>query len=168
MRVAVAAESGLIDMHTHCVEMGCRLNRAQAPSCDVQLTLYTQTQHSCYRRIYACRSVLAAGSGLIDAVHSHPRWVAGCNNRDQARSCDAVDLIAITLRASRGSNTRSSSIHRRSARARRIYACRSVLAAGSGLIDAVHSHPRWVAGCNNRDQARSCDAVDLIAIILRV
>ena len=43
-----------------------------------------------------------------------------------------------------------------------------VLAAGSGLIDVVHSHPRWVAGCNNRDQARSCDAVDLIAIILRV
>ena len=154
-------------MHSHCVEMGCRLNRAQAPSCDVQLTLYTQTQHSCYRRIYACSSAGRRKRPHRCRVHSHPRWVAGCNNRDQARSCDAVDLIAITLRASRGSNTRSSSIHRRSARARRIYACRSVLAAGSGLIDAVHSHPRWVAGCNNRDQARSCDAVDL-AIILRV
>ena len=56
MRVAVAAESDLIDMHLHRVEMGCRLNRAQAPSCDLQLTLYTQTQHSCYRRIYACSS----------------------------------------------------------------------------------------------------------------
>ena len=140
MRVAVAAGSDLIDMHLHRVEMGCRLNRAQAPSCDLQLTLYTQTQHSCYRRIYACSS-----AGRRKRPHRCRALTSemGCRlNRDQARSCDAVDLIAITLRASRGSNTRSSSIHRRSARARRIYACRSVLAAQEAASSMPCTHIR--------------------------
>ena len=53
------------------------------------------------------------------------RWVAGCNYRAQARSCDAVDLVYTDAALVLDVSTRV-----------------GVLSAGSGLID-VHSHPRW-------------------------
>ena len=64
------------------------------------------------------------------------RWVAGCNNRAQAPSCDAVEL-AITLRASRGSNTLSSYTQTQRSCYRRIYASSSC--RRSGLIN-LHLH----------------------------